>query len=109
MSFHPQRGRRELLRVASAAALAVLASGARVVFDASPAGAQEDLDVGCCVLALRPSQWCPFMCRESGKVLRCWTCSSSCKCCECTASGPDVESSCFTGTSFACSYKSGCC
>ena len=110
MSRYRPYSRRELLRTATGAALAVLASGTRVLLNASPARAQEDLDTGCCVVTHLPSQWCPFMCSESGLVLRCWTCNNgSCKCCECTSSGAEQEDTCFVGHPFACSYMSGCC
>ena len=109
MFRHRHWSRRQILRAVSGAALATLGSGARILLDASPAGAQEDLDIGCCALSFNPSQWCPFLCREAGMSLRCWTCNSgSCQCCECTNFELDTDA-CFVGQPYACSYKAGCC
>ena len=109
MARHRLQSRRQLLRAASGAALAMLGSGARLLIAASPAGAQENLDRGCCVTIFHPSQWCPFMCQEAGLSLRCWTCNfGSCKCCECTEYDATLTD-CFAGQPFVCSYITGCC
>lgn len=92
--------RRWFLRSAAAGALAIVTSGAHLLFGAPPAAAATS----CCTLVRENTPWCPLACAEIGHNFRCWTCvGQQCKCCECT-----IAKTCWTGISL-CSYETGCC